>query len=144
MHPLTHLPLSFRIFLPAQSGSQGSGQIIDELLGCPSGKSAVEQLPLVRFRKKLLLRERNVRPLSQRLHDLLKLRLVRRAEINGHAEAVYQGQLFLNGIVGMQILVPLLFIAEILPDQMSSVGGGAALFRREAAGAGLQEILKVW
>ena len=84
----------------------------------------MEQLPLVRLRKQLLLRQADAGPRGKRLYDLPELRLVRRAEIDRNAEAVNQGKLLLHRIVGVKLVVPLLFVAEFFPDQVPSVGGG--------------------
>ena len=99
-------------------------KIIDELLRRPARKPSVGQLPAVRLQKQLLLFHFQPGPVRQGFHDPAKLPLIRRSEIDGHAETGYKRQLFLHRIVGMQLLIPLLLIPEALPDQMPAVGGG--------------------
>ena len=60
--------------------------------------------------------------LRQSLHDILEFLFVGSTEINGHAETVYQRQLLLYGIAGVNILSGLLLVTVVLADEMATVG----------------------
>ena len=62
--------------------------------------------------------------IGQSEYDLLELFLAGRTKVNGHAKTIYQRKLFLYSIIGMQIVIPVGFIAEFLTNQMTAVGSG--------------------
>ena len=79
-----------------------SEQIIDKLLCGTAGKTAVGQFPFVRFCQKLFLTQRHAVSFGQCGNNLLEFFLIRCTKINADAETVYQGQLLLYGVIGVQ------------------------------------------
>ena len=59
-------------------------------------------------------------PFGQRQHDLLEFLFAGRTEVNSHAETVYQGKFFLDCIIGVQVVIPVRFVAEFLTYQMTA------------------------
>ena len=104
--------------------------IVYELLGCPAGEASVGQFPFVGLQEQLLRRPPDSVSVRQSLYDALELLLVGGTEINGDAEAIYQGQLLLHSIAGVHVLpdvrkmAVLVFVAVVLTDEMTAVGCG--------------------
>ncbi len=60
--------------------------------------------------------------LRQCLYDILEFLFIGSAEVNSHAETIYQRQLLLYGITGVHILSGLLLVTVVLADEMAAVG----------------------
>ena len=60
--------------------------------------------------------------LRQCLYDILEFLFIGSAEVNSHAETIYQRQLLLYGITGVHILADLFLVTVIFADEMTAVG----------------------
>ena len=100
---------------------------MDELLGGPAGEAAVADLPGVGHGQQLLA-VGNVHALTLRQcqHDLLVLLGCGSIEVDGHAEAGSQRQLFLHSIGAVDVAA-VLHVRPVIPgfpNQVAAVGGG--------------------
>ena len=101
------------------------------------------QLPFIGFPQQFFLGKPDLIPFCQLANDLLEFFLVWFPKVDGNSKSCHQGEFLLDGIVGVELFVPLLLIPEGLPDEMAPVGGGidqdvVRLFLKTALDHGFQ------
>ena len=79
------------------------------------------KFPLICFQKELFFRHLYAAAPCEHADDLLELFFLRRAEIDRDAEPCHKGQFFLDCIVCVKFFIPVCFISERFPDQMTPV-----------------------